>query len=90
MPNQLSNSVKKERARRLIEIDNDLQLQYNKKFVGQTVSFLVEEIVDGNSIGHTENFLKVVVPEVLMENNEYNVIVKEAQIDAIICEKINK
>ena len=90
MPNQLSNDIKKKRARELIEIDNDLQLQYNQKFVGKTIRFLVEEIVDGNSIGHTENFLKVVVPEILEENKEYDVLVKKAEIDAVICQKINK
>ncbi len=90
MPNQLSNDIKKERARRLIEIDNDLQLKYNQKFVGKTVKFLVEEIVDGESIGHTENFLKVVVPEKLIPNKEFDVLVKEAKIDSVIGEKINK
>ena len=90
MPNQLSNDIKKKRARELIEIDNDLQLQYNQKYVGKTIRFLVEEIVDGNSIGHTENFLKVVVPEILEENKEYDVLVKKAEIDDVICQKINK
>lgn len=87
MPNQLTNDVKKKRARKLIEIDNDLQLQYNKKFIGKKIKFLVEEIENGQSIGHTENFLKVVVPSVLEENKEYEVVVKEAKIDCIICEK---
>ena len=88
MPNQLNNSIKKERARRLIEIDNDLQLKYNRKFIGEEVTFLVEEIVNGESIGHTENFLKVVVPSELDINKEYKVLVKDAKIDYIICEEI--
>ena len=33
MDNQLDNSIKKERARRLIKIDEELQLNYNKKFL---------------------------------------------------------
>ena len=37
MDGHLSNSVKKERARRLIEIDNDLQLKYNEKFINKKV-----------------------------------------------------
>ena len=84
MDGHLPNNIKKERARRLIEIDNDLQLEYNKKFIGEKVSVLVEEIVDGKSIGHTQNFLKVEINEVLETNTVVDVIVKEAYIDKVV------
>ena len=87
MDGHLPNNIKKERARRLIEIDNDLQLEYNKKFIGERVSVLVEEIVDGKSIGHTQNFLKVEINEVLQPNTVVDVIVKEAYIDKVVGEK---
>lgn len=90
MPDQLSNAIKKERARKLIEIDNDLQLQYNKKFINQMARVLIEEVENGVSIGHTENFLKVVVHDKLEKNHEYDVIIKEAQIDCVIGSKINE
>ena len=84
MDGHLPNSIKKERARRLIEIDNDLQLEYNKKFIGTKVNVLIEEIVDGKSIGHTQNFLKVEINEILNTNTCYDVVVKEAYIDKVI------
>ena len=84
MDGHLPNSIKKERARRLIEIDNDLQLDYNKKFINEKVSVLIEEIVDGKSIGHTQNFLKVEIEEELEPNTVVDVIVKEAYIDKVI------
>ena len=84
MDGHLPNSIKKERARRLIEIDNDLQLDYNKKFINEKVSVLIEEIVDGKSIGHTQNFLKVEIEEGLEPNTVVDVIVKEAYIDKVI------
>ena len=84
MDGHLPNSIKKERARKLIAIDNDLQLDYNKKFIDTKVKVLVEEIVDGKSIGHTQNFLKVEINEVLQPNTVVDVIVKEAYIDKVV------
>ena len=83
MDGHLPNNIKKDRARRLIAIDNDLQLEYNKRFINKKVNVLIEEIVNGRSIGHTNNFLKVEIDEVLDTNTCYDVIVKEAYIDKV-------
>ena len=83
MDGHLSNDIKKNRARRLIEIDNDLQLQYNKKFIGEKVNVLIEEIVDGKSIGHTQNFLKVIVNEVLDTNTCYDIMITDAFVEYV-------
>lgn len=83
MDGQLPNDVKKDRARRLILIDNDLQFKYNQKFVGKVVNVLVEEIVDGKSIGHTENFLKVEIDKEFEPNECYDMVIKEAYIDYV-------
>lgn len=84
MPLQLSNDIKKDRARRLIEIDKGLQLEYNKKFLGKEVEVLIEEIVDGKSIGHTENFLKVEIDEELEVNRDYKVEIKEVYEEYVV------
>lgn len=84
MSGQIPNNIKKDRARRLIEIDNDLQLEFNKKFIGTKVNVLVEEVVDGKSIGHTQNFLKVVIDKVLATNTCYDVIITDANIDYVV------
>lgn len=84
MDNQLSQAVKKERARKLIKIDEDLQLEYNKKFVGKEIELLVEENDGKSSFGHTENFLKVEIKKVLENNTYCKVIVKEAFVDRVI------
>ncbi|MGN1337677.1 MAG: tRNA (N(6)-L-threonylcarbamoyladenosine(37)-C(2))-methylthiotransferase MtaB [Candidatus Coprovivens sp.] len=83
MSDQLPNSVKKDRARKLIEIDKDLQLEYNKTFVGKTVSVLVEEHKNGRSIGHTENFLKVIIEELVETNTNVDVLVEKAFTDEV-------
>lgn len=80
MIGQLDNAVKKQRARKLIEIDEELQRNYNEKFVGSVVNVLIEEIEDGRSIGHTENFLKVIVDGELESNKCYDVIIEVADV----------
>ncbi len=80
MSDQVPNNIKKERARRLIKIDEELQLAYNKEFINKVVNVLIEEVNDGISTGHTENFLKVVVNQELEPNKCYDILVKKANI----------
>ena len=80
MSNQLDNAIKKQRARKLIEIDEELQRNYNEKFVGSVVNVLVEEIEYGRSVGHTENFLKVILDEELESNKCYDVLITNADV----------
>lgn len=65
-PNQLDNSVKKNRARKLIEVSKDLENKYMSKFLNKEVEVLVENNKDGCSYGHTSNYLYVKI------NNKYN------------------
>ncbi len=83
MPNQVPGNIKKDRARRLIEIDKDLQLQYNSKFIGKELSVLIEENKDGISIGHTENFLKVIINDIIETNTLVKVLIKSADIESV-------
>ena len=83
MDGQIDGAIKKERARRLIEIDNDLQLEFNKQFIGKTVNVLVEETKAGKSIGHTENFLKVYINDVVESNTFVDVEIISADIESV-------
>lgn len=87
MPGHLDNSIKKERARKLISEDEKLQLEYNKKFEGKKVSVLIEEIENNKSVGHTENFLKIIIPEILETNKNYEVELTTAHIEYIEAKK---
>ena len=87
MPGHLDNSIKKERARKLIAEDEKLQLEYNKKFEGKKVSVLIEEIENNKSVGHTENFLKIIIPEILETNKNYEVELTTAHIEYIEAKK---
>ena len=83
MDNQLEQSIKKERARRLIEIDKELQKDYNKIFLNKEVEVLIEEVKDNISIGHTENYLKVIINEKLKPNNNYKVKITSVDVEEV-------
>lgn len=60
---QVEPNVKKERVRTLISLSNELKLAYSKKYVGMTLSALIENYdeVSGYYMGHTSNYLDVKV-----------------------------
>ncbi len=59
MPNQVSEQVKKERVKRLVKLSQELEKDYMCSYIGKVVEVLVETNSDYESIGHTDNFLKV-------------------------------
>lgn len=73
---EVSSIEKTNRVHKLLELSNILEKEYNSKFLDKKVEVLVEEIKNGHSIGHTSNFLKVEIPEVLETNKIYGVIYK--------------
>ena len=68
---EISSKEKTNRAHKLLELSNILEKEYNDKFEGKLVDVLIEEIKDGKSIGHTSNYLKVIVNEELEKNKTY-------------------
>ena len=59
MPNQIDGNIKEERSKKLIELSNKNQLEYNQKYCNQKVEVLFEEEKEGIYYGHTENYLLV-------------------------------
>ena len=63
MAGQLGNAVKQERARRLIELQNELERQYLERQIGKTHGVLFETYENGILHGHTDTYLGVNVLE---------------------------
>ena len=84
MDNKIDNSVKKDRARRLIEVSHELEINYMKKFIGKEVEVLIEEYVDGYSFGHTGNYLYVKIKGELQHNKIVKVKLEEVEYPTII------
>ncbi len=83
MQEQLDNGLKKERARTLIALSDKMEEEYNKIFINQKLSVLIETNKDGISTGLTSNYLKVIVNDELEVNKNYDVLLKEAKKDFV-------
>ena len=84
MDGQIKEQVKKERVKRLIEVSNNLEKEYLDKFISKNVLVLIEENKDGYSIGHTDNYLKVVIPQFIECNKIVSVnIIKEENLELV-------
>ena len=73
MPEQIDESIKKDRVKRLMALSEKMEEEYYNKFKGKSLDILVEEVNDNVSIGHTSNYLKIEVPEKLNKNEIYTV-----------------
>ena len=77
MSNQVSDVDKKIRSHKLIEISNELEKEYAKKFIGKKLDVLIEENYGEKSIGHTSNYLRLEITKILEINQIYEILVTE-------------
>jgi len=73
MKNFVPDNVKKERTHKMLEISAELEKNYYEQFIGKELSVLIEEVFDDISTGHTSNYIKVIIPQKLKHNENYNV-----------------
>ena len=59
MPNQISPKVQDERSKKLIELSDNNQKEYNNMYVGKKLKVLIEEKQEEYIKGHTSNYLVV-------------------------------
>lgn len=60
---QVKDSIKKDRALDLIKLSDSLELEYANKFIGKTLDIIPEQKLNQKEmIGHTSNFLQVILP----------------------------
>ena len=63
MPNQIDGNIKEERSRKLIELSDKNEVEYNNGYIGKEVEVLFEEphMENGKRFmkGHTTNYLMV-------------------------------
>jgi threonylcarbamoyladenosine tRNA methylthiotransferase MtaB len=50
MPGQVESGVKRERVRRMLALSKELSFNFNKKYVGETVNILIEQIDEGTGM----------------------------------------
>lgn len=86
MPNQVNEIEKKQRNQLLTELSNQLEIEYVKKHLDQELEVLIEEVNNEYSIGHTDNFIKIKVNQVLEKNKFYKIKPIEISKEILISE----
>lgn len=76
---KVNPTEKKQRARELLELSKQLELEYANKFLNKTVEVLIEEQKENYSIGHTSNYLKVKIEKLIKPNTFINVKIKKIE-----------
>ena len=80
MSDQLTNAVKSERAKELIEKGRELEMRFLKTYIGSTVSVLIEENEGGKALGCTDTYAKVAVGSHEEENTFVNVLIDSVSV----------
>ena len=75
MPNQVDESIKKERVKKLMDLSETMEKEYYNKFVGKELDILVEECDNNLSIGHSSNYLMIRLNEKLEVGQIYKRII---------------
>lgn len=75
MPNQVDESIKKERVKKLMDLSEVMEKEYYNKFVGKELDILVEECDNNVSIGHSSNYLMIRLNEKLEVGQIYKRII---------------
>ena len=72
MERQVDEGVKKERARKLIEVSNELKKEFIEKNIGRKVDVIFEEKIqkDGSRKGITENYIEIFMPSAKVKPNK--------------------
>lgn len=70
MPNQVDESVKKDRANKLIRVSEILENEYESKYIDKEMYIITEENHQKEIVGFTENYIKVIIdnPDGLKSN----------------------
>ncbi len=84
MENQVSGEIKEERSKKLIELSNQNQLEYNKKYIGKEMEVLIEEKQQDYYVGHTRNYVVVKTKsDINLENKIVKLKIYEADKDGV-------
>ncbi len=88
MDNQVDESIKSQRSKLLIDLGNSVANEFMEKFVGKTLSVLVETQDSENIFeGYTTNYLKVLLKsDINIKNQVVSANIKNVTNDYLVCE----
>lgn len=77
MGGHIDGNTKKERAKELLGLSDELENNYYNSCIGKNEQILIEKIEDGYAYGHTSNYLYLKVSGNYEENHLYDVVVSK-------------
>ena len=84
MQNQIPGNIKEQRSKKLIELSNRNQKQYNESYIGKKVEVLFEEKTGEYYKGHTQNYIVVKYKtEQSLENKMIEVEILKADTECV-------
>ena len=78
MEGQISGDIKKKRVKTVINLSNKFENEYYQNRIGKQYDVLTEKRKDGTIVGHTTNYIPIVINNI-MDNNE----IVEVKIDKV-------
>lgn len=85
---QVEESKKEDRSKRMIELSSKMQKEFNSTFVGKTMEVLLEDVVENDKeflTGYTDNYIKVLVKADLdLKGKIVHVKIQNANADYLI------
>ena len=85
MLNQINGDIKEERIKKLIELSDRNEIEYNNSYIGKNVEVLFEEEKDGMYKGHTQNYILVYCQsKEKLDNKIIDVVCEKAEKEHII------
>ncbi|HPF83242.1 MAG TPA: tRNA (N(6)-L-threonylcarbamoyladenosine(37)-C(2))-methylthiotransferase MtaB [Bacilli bacterium] len=85
MPNQISENIKHERVKKIMELSKELEIEYMNKFINKEEVFIPEIKKDNCLIGHTGNYLLVKMPtDMELTHNDIQVIIEKVEYPYVI------
>lgn len=85
MPNQIDGNLKEERSKKIIELSNKNQKEYNETYLGKKVEVLFEERKGKYYKGHTQNYILVKYKTKEDLENKLKVVeIKKVEIDSVL------
>ena len=87
MNDQVGGDIKEYRSKKLIELSNKNQIEYNTKYIGKDIEVLFEEEKNGLYEGHTQNYIMVYCKsKEKLDNKIKKVQCKNVEYDHIMAE----
>ena len=85
LPNQISPEIQEERSKKIIELSNEMQREYNNNYIGKKVNVLFEEKEGKYYKGHTPNYMMIYSQSDKDEDNKIETVeIQKVENDMLI------